>query len=38
MTQALLLLSVLGMSGCASIGPGTVMRDRFDYKQLERAL
>jgi hypothetical protein len=31
MTQALLLLSVLGMAGCASIGPGTVTRDRFDY-------
>jgi hypothetical protein len=31
MTQALLLLTVLGMAGCASIGPGTVTRDRFDY-------
>jgi hypothetical protein len=31
MIQALLLLTVLGMAGCASIGPGTVTRDRFDY-------
>ena len=31
MQQALLLLTVLGMAGCASIGPGTVTRDRFDY-------
>jgi hypothetical protein len=31
MTQALLLLSVLGLAGCASVGPGTVTRDRFDY-------
>jgi hypothetical protein len=31
MTQALLLLTVLGLAGCASIGPGTVTRDRFDY-------
>jgi hypothetical protein len=29
--QALLLLTVLGLAGCASIGPGTVTRDRFDY-------
>jgi hypothetical protein len=28
---ALLLLTVLGLVGCASIGPGTVARDRFDY-------
>jgi hypothetical protein len=31
MKQALLLLTVLGMAGCASIGPRTVTRDRFDY-------
>jgi hypothetical protein len=31
MTQALLLLSVLGLVGRASIGPATVTRDRFDY-------
>ena len=31
MKQALLLLIVLGLAGCASIGPGTVTRDRFDY-------
>ena len=31
MTQALLLLVVLGLAGCASVGPGTVTRDRFDY-------
>jgi len=31
MQQALLLLIVLGIAGCASIGPGTVTRDRFDY-------
>src|SRR5262245_34732505 len=29
--QALLLLTVLGLAGCASIGPRTVARDRFDY-------
>jgi hypothetical protein len=29
--QALLLLIVFGIAGCASIGPGTVTRDRFDY-------
>ena len=29
--QALLLLTALCMAGCASIGPGTVTRDRFDY-------
>jgi hypothetical protein len=29
--QAILLLAALGLTGCASIGPGTVMRDRFDY-------
>ena len=31
MRQALLLLTVLAMAGCSSIGPGTVTRDRFDY-------
>ena len=31
MQQALLLLIVCGIAGCASIGPGTVTRDRFDY-------
>ena len=31
MKQALLLFGVLAMAGCASIGPGTVARDRFDY-------
>jgi hypothetical protein len=31
MPQALLLLLVCGIAGCASIGPGTVTRDRFDY-------
>ena len=31
MRQALLLLTVLAMVGCSSIGPGTVTRDRFDY-------
>ena len=31
MRQALLLLTVLAMAGCSSIGPATVTRDRFDY-------
>lgn len=31
MSMAVLLLVVLAMAGCASIGPGTVTRDRFDY-------
>jgi hypothetical protein len=31
MQQALLFLLVCGLAGCASIGPGTVTRDRFDY-------
>jgi hypothetical protein len=31
MRQVFLLLAALGMAGCASIGPGTVTRDRFDY-------
>ena len=30
MTQAVLLLAVLAMAGCASMGPGAVTRDRFD--------
>ena len=31
MQQALLLLIVFGITGCASIGPETMTRDRFDY-------
>ena len=27
------LLAVLGLSGCASFGPTSVDRDRFDYVQ-----
>ena len=27
----LLLLTLLGVAGCASLGPGSVIRDRFDY-------
>jgi hypothetical protein len=27
----LLLLTLLGVAGCASLGPGSVTRDRFDY-------
>jgi hypothetical protein len=30
-TRALGFLAALGLAGCASIGPGTVTRDRFDY-------
>jgi hypothetical protein len=30
MKPAWLLLAALAMAGCASIGPGTVARDRFD--------
>jgi hypothetical protein len=33
MTRAILLLAVVAMSGCASMGPGTVTRDRFDYTE-----
>ena len=33
MQQALLLLIVFGIAGCASIGPGTVTRDRFDIRR-----
>jgi hypothetical protein len=29
--RAGLLVAALGLAGCASIGPGTVTRDRFDY-------
>ncbi len=31
MTQAVLLLVVLAIAGCGTIGPDTVPRDRFDY-------
>jgi hypothetical protein len=31
--RAILLLAALAMSGCASMGPGTVTRDRFDYTE-----
>jgi hypothetical protein len=31
MRRALWVLAALGLVGCASIGPGTVTRDRFDY-------
>jgi len=27
----LLLLTLLGLAGCASLGPGAVTRDRFEY-------
>ena len=30
-TIAVILLLLAGLSGCASIGPGNVARDRFDY-------
>src|SRR5215510_1324635 len=26
-----LILTLIGLSGCMSIGPGTIARDRFDY-------
>jgi hypothetical protein len=31
MSRAVRLFAALGMAGCASIGPSTVTRDRFDY-------
>ena len=31
LSLAALLFSVLALSGCSGIGPGTVARDRFDY-------
>ena len=31
MTQALVLLTGLGLAGCASVGPGAVTLDSFDY-------
>ncbi len=31
LARMLLLLIVLAMTGCASMGPGTVTKDRFDY-------
>jgi hypothetical protein len=31
MSRTVRLLAALGMAGCASIGPATVTRDRFDY-------
>jgi hypothetical protein len=31
MSRTVRLLAALGIAGCASIGPGTVTRDRFDY-------
>ena len=30
-TYALMVVLLLALSGCASIGPGTITRDRFDY-------
>ncbi len=30
-TVFVIFLLLAGLSGCASIGPGTVARDRFDY-------
>lgn len=31
LTRALVVISALALAGCASIGPATVARDRFDY-------
>jgi hypothetical protein len=31
MKRLLVLLAAVGLAGCASVGPGTVTRDRFDY-------
>ena len=31
LARALLLLAVLALEGCASMGPGAVPRDRIDY-------
>jgi hypothetical protein len=31
LTLIILSLSLLALSGCASVGPGTVVHDRFDY-------
>ena len=31
LTRALLLLPLIALAGCASIGPDRVPRDRFDY-------
>ena len=33
MTRALVLLAVLAIAGCASIGPATIAHDRFDYTE-----
>ena len=33
LSQVPLLLAVLAMTGCGSIGPGSVARDRFDYTE-----
>jgi hypothetical protein len=33
MRYAIVLLALLGVAGCASMGPGTVTRDRFDYAE-----
>jgi hypothetical protein len=33
MTRTILLLAVVAMSGCASIGPATMTHDRFDYTE-----
>jgi len=33
MTRAVLLLGLVALAGCASIGPATVTHDRFDYTE-----